>query len=134
MDTTAITAANAAAVYKACAAVMSGDDKRALDQYGFAAKSLGDVWRIQSVAYKRMSRGQKAQDAMSVNAELMRKQATWSRNNERQRMAAGARRLSGGMLSPDGARALDALYSSGYAPTRTGCIARALIEAAVRGV
>lgn len=55
-----------------------------------------------------------------------------------QRAAASrARRLEreqgrqvGVILPPAAAQALDALQASGYAPSATGCIARALIEAA----
>jgi len=44
----------------------------------------------------------------------------------------GGRRLPGGTLQPDAARALDALVAAGYAPSATACIARALVEAADR--
>ena len=50
--------------------------------------------------------------------------------------ASRARRLEreqgrqvGVILPPDAAAALDSLQSSGYAPSATACIARALIEA-----
>lgn len=57
------------------------------------------------------------------------KQAGWSRANERKRIAAGGRRLPGGVLPADAADALAQLHDTGYAPTLTGCIARALVAA-----
>lgn len=60
------------------------------------------------------------------------KQAVWSRANERKRIKAGGCRLPGGVLPADAARALEKLVAVGYAASRTGCIARALVEAAAR--
>jgi len=45
------------------------------------------------------------------------------------RLATGARLLPRGVLPLDAATALDALIASGYAPTRTGVIAKSLIDA-----
>lgn len=42
---------------------------------------------------------------------------------------AGGRRLPTGYLQPDAAAALDALLQAGYAPTATGVIASALLDA-----
>ena len=58
------------------------------------------------------------------------KQTGWSRSNEAKRIAAGGRRIPGGILSADAAIALDTLQKSGYAESATACIARALIAAA----
>lgn len=41
----------------------------------------------------------------------------------------GGRRLPTGYLQPDAASALDALLAAGYAPTTTGVIAAALLDA-----
>lgn len=60
------------------------------------------------------------------------KQAGWSRANERKRIAAGGRRIPGGVLDAYAARALTTLHDDGYAPTLTACIARALVEALKR--
>ena len=60
------------------------------------------------------------------------KQAGWSRANEAKRIAAGGRRLPGGVLPADAADALTTLQDSSYAPSATACIARALVEAARR--
>jgi len=60
------------------------------------------------------------------------KQAGWSRANEAKRIAAGGRRLPGGVLPADAADALAELQDAGYAPSATACIARALVEAARR--
>lgn len=56
------------------------------------------------------------------------KQAAWSRRNEQRRIEAGGRRLPGGVLPPDAARALSSLVDSGYAASVTGCISKALVE------
>lgn len=42
----------------------------------------------------------------------------------------GGAKIPGGWLQPGPADALRYLYKSGYAPTRVGCIARALTDAA----
>jgi len=60
------------------------------------------------------------------------KQAGWSRANERKRIAAGGRRMPGGVLPADAAGALTTLHDAGYAPTLTACIARALADALKR--
>jgi hypothetical protein len=44
----------------------------------------------------------------------------------------GGVKLPAGWLQPDAAKALKYLHKRGYAPTRTGCIARSLTEAAER--
>lgn len=64
--------------------------------------------------------------------DLVGTQAAWSRANERKRIAAGGRRMPGGVLPADAADALAALHDSGYAPTLTACIARALVDAIKR--
>lgn len=45
-------------------------------------------------------------------------------------IAAGARRMPGGILPPEAAAALEKLKQSGYADSATACIARALVAAA----
>jgi hypothetical protein len=57
-------------------------------------------------------------------------QADWSRANESKRVEAGGRRMPGGVLPAEAAAALRSLQESGYAASVTGCIAKALIEAA----
>jgi hypothetical protein len=54
------------------------------------------------------------------------------RNSEARKVQAGGRRMPGGVLPPDAAAALESLQASGYAPSTTACIARALVEAASR--
>lgn len=44
----------------------------------------------------------------------------------------GGSKIPGGWLQPEPAMALKFLHAHGYAPTRVGCIARALDEAADR--
>lgn len=56
---------------------------------------------------------------------LLKQRAYESRLRER-----GGRRLPGGTLQPDAARALDELLRKGYASSATACIAKALIDAA----
>ena len=51
------------------------------------------------------------------------------RKSEARKIQAGGRRMPGGVLPPDAAVALDSLQASGYAPSATACIARALVEA-----
>lgn len=57
-------------------------------------------------------------------------QAKWSRANEVKRVAAGGRRIPGGILPADASDALAKLQKSGYASSATACIARALVAAA----
>jgi hypothetical protein len=57
------------------------------------------------------------------------RQQGWSRANEAKRIAAGGRRLPGGVLPADATAALDKLQKSGYADSATACIARALVDA-----
>lgn len=71
-------------------------------------------------------------DASRHDPRQTNKQAEWSRANEAKRIAAGGRRLPGGILPADASAALDELHTSGYAPTLTACIARALVDAAKR--
>lgn len=47
-------------------------------------------------------------------------------------VARGGAKLPGGCLQPKPAAALRELCEAGYSDTRTGCIARALVEAAER--
>lgn len=54
------------------------------------------------------------------------------RKYEQRQIASGARRLPGGLLPPEAARALDTLRARGYAGSLIGCIARALVETATR--
>lgn len=56
----------------------------------------------------------------------------YSRAHEARQLQRGAVRLPGGMLPPEAVRALQQLLASGYAPSKTQAIARALIEAAAR--
>lgn len=61
--------------------------------------------------------------------------ATLAERVERSRakaIAAGARPTPRGVLPPEAAAALDSLQASGYAPSATACIARALLDAASR--
>lgn len=51
------------------------------------------------------------------------------RSSEARKVQVGGRRMPGGVLAPDAAAALDSLQASGYAPSATACIARALVEA-----
>lgn len=44
----------------------------------------------------------------------------------------GGAKIPSGWLQPDAAKALDYLHKHAYAPTRTGCIAKAVTEAAER--
>lgn len=60
------------------------------------------------------------------------KQAQWTRANEQKRIAQGARRMPGGMLTPEGAQALDELMQRG-APSRVAAINAALVAAAQTG-
>ena len=59
-----------------------------------------------------------------------RTDASYVRASEARAIEAGARRTPRGILPPDAARALDSLHKRGYADSLTGCIARALVEAA----
>ena len=52
------------------------------------------------------------------------------RDSQARAIRGGARRTPRGILPPEAARALDALHERGYADSLTGCIARALVEAA----
>ena len=54
------------------------------------------------------------------------------RASEARSIARGARRMPGGLLSPDAADALDALIAAGYAASKTACIVRALCGAAIK--
>jgi len=58
------------------------------------------------------------------------RQAAWSRANEAKRVAAGGRRIPGGILPADATAALAKLQQSGYANSVTACISRALVAAA----
>lgn len=51
------------------------------------------------------------------------------RASEARSIARGAQRLPGGLLPAEAAQALDSLVANGYASSRTGAIARALLEA-----
>lgn len=54
------------------------------------------------------------------------------RASEARKLKAGGRRIPGGILPPDAAAALELLTAEQYATTASGCIFRALIEAAER--
>jgi hypothetical protein len=54
------------------------------------------------------------------------------RDSRARAIEAGARPTPHGILPPDAALALEALHARGYADSLTGCIARALVEAAKR--
>lgn len=51
------------------------------------------------------------------------------RASEARKVKAGGRRMPGGVLGADAARALDRLQAAGYADSATACIARALVDA-----
>lgn len=61
-----------------------------------------------------------------------RSDADYARASEQRKIERGGRRLPGGVLAPEAADALDRLREIGYAESLTGCIARALLEAARR--
>lgn len=50
--------------------------------------------------------------------------------SQAKRLATGAIRTPNGILPAEAAQALDKLHRTGYAPSATGCIARALVDAA----
>jgi len=52
------------------------------------------------------------------------------RKSEGRKIAAGGRRMPGGVMPPDTAAALDKLYAAGYGDSKSGCIFRAVVEAA----
>ena len=54
----------------------------------------------------------------------------YSRAHEARQLQRGAVRLPGGMLPPEAAEALESLLAAGYARSKVGAIARALIEEA----
>ena len=56
----------------------------------------------------------------------------YSRAHEARQLQRGAVRLPGGMLPPEAAEALESLLAAGYARSKVGAIARALIEASGR--
>lgn len=51
------------------------------------------------------------------------------RASEARKVKAGWRRIPGGMLAPEVARALDRLQEGGYGESAAKCIARAILEA-----
>jgi hypothetical protein len=59
-------------------------------------------------------------------------QAERARKSEARKVREGGRRMPGGVLPAEAAQALAALEGAGYAPSATGCISRALQEAAIR--
>lgn len=54
------------------------------------------------------------------------------RSSEARKVAAGGRRIPGGVLRPEAAEALAKLESDGFAKSATACIEQALIEIAKR--
>lgn len=54
------------------------------------------------------------------------------RASEARKIAAGGRRIPGGVMPADAAAALEALQAQGYGGSAAGCIFRAVIEAAER--
>jgi hypothetical protein len=58
--------------------------------------------------------------------------AQYARASEARARERGGRRLPGGTLQPEAASALAKLQANGYAESATGCIAKALVEAAKR--
>lgn len=54
------------------------------------------------------------------------------RASEARKIKAGGRRMPGGVMPADAAEALDKLVSHGYGNSTSGCIFRAIIEAAER--
>lgn len=59
-------------------------------------------------------------------------QAARARDSEARKIAAGGRRMPGGVMPPDAAAALDVLQRNQYGSSASGCIFRAIIEAAER--
>lgn len=95
---------------------------------------------VEAVRYARQAVDSEADlDAVKAEAEkylaaqkvASDKQAAWSRANERKRIAAGGRRMPGGVLPTEAAEALASLQASGYASSAMACIAKALLAAAV---
>lgn len=66
---------------------------------------------------------------MTKNQWTPAKARAAERASRARKVASGARRMPGGLLPPDASQALDHLRASGYAPTLTACIARALVAA-----
>jgi len=54
------------------------------------------------------------------------------RASEARKLKAGGRRIPGGVMPADAVKALERLQKEQYAPTASGCIFRALIDAAAR--
>jgi len=54
------------------------------------------------------------------------------RASEARKLKDGGKRIPGGVMPPDAVRALELLQAEQYAPTASGCIYRALIDAAER--
>jgi hypothetical protein len=52
------------------------------------------------------------------------------RASEARKIKAGGRRMPGGIMPPDTARALEKLQAAGYGDSASGCIFRAIVEAA----
>lgn len=52
------------------------------------------------------------------------------RASEDRKIAAGGRRMPGGVMPADAASALDVLMAEGYGTSASGCIYRAIVEAA----
>lgn len=121
----------AVAVHAAAQSALEGDYApiRAL---GYDAQTLGDVWTAHGLAFDRMTPGEHALEKMHAEHAVnkLARQVQWSRANESKRIAAGGRRMPGGVLPADAAEALAKLQQSGYADSATACIARALVAAA----
>lgn len=64
-----------------------------------------------------------------IDPKKMQTKAAQVRASERKRLAAGAQRIPGGMLTPEAARALDALLAAG-ARNKAQAINAALVAAA----
>lgn len=61
----------AESVYQAACAAIDGDYSK-LAGMGIEVATLGDAWRVQTAAYKSMTKGERAKEQMAVNGALMR--------------------------------------------------------------
>jgi hypothetical protein len=66
----AIRALGAQAVYDAATRHMAGDVERGLQSVGLTAKTMADVWSIQSAAYAELGDAAKAIDLARAQAAL----------------------------------------------------------------
>lgn len=66
----AIQVHGAKAVYAAACSAINGD-YAPLAEMGIEISSLGDAYRVQTSAFKSMSKGERAADKMAINNEMM---------------------------------------------------------------